>query len=151
MPDYVSLTCPSCAGKLEIKNDIERFACARCGIEHDVKRTGGIVSISPFVAGIKSGNTGVEKIDAGFEITRIKREVLGSQNNKTDKPKLFAFSDFVFAIGLIGIPTFIFKVFMDGIEFRYLLLFLVIFSPIFAQGWILRKQENKLKAEHETQ
>jgi len=151
MIDFFTLACTSCDTKFQISDSIKRFACARCGIEHDVKRTGGIVSISPFVEGIKNGNTGVEKIDAGIEITRIKTEVLGSQKNIKDKPKLFAFSDFVFAVGLIGIPIFIFKVFMDGIEFRYLLLFLMIFSPIFAQGWILRKQENKVKAEPETQ
>ena len=41
MADFVTLSCPSCGGKLEVTRDIERFACAHCGREHIVKRTGG--------------------------------------------------------------------------------------------------------------
>ncbi len=30
MADFVSLTCPSCNGKLQIGKDLERFACGCC-------------------------------------------------------------------------------------------------------------------------
>lgn len=49
MPDYDTLSCPSCGGKLEIPSDVDRFACARCGIEHIVERSGGMVSLAPVV------------------------------------------------------------------------------------------------------
>ncbi len=37
MPDFVTLSCPTCGGKLEITDNIERFACGYCGHEdnHD--------------------------------------------------------------------------------------------------------------------
>ena len=53
MADFVSLTCPSCNGKLQIGKDLERFACGYCGTECVVNRGGGIVSLSPVVEGLK--------------------------------------------------------------------------------------------------
>jgi len=41
----VKLTCNACGGKLEITDDIERFACGHCGNEWIVNRSGGIVSL----------------------------------------------------------------------------------------------------------
>lgn len=47
MSDFITLSCPSCGGKLQITDDIDRFACAHCGSEHIVRRSGGIVSLKP--------------------------------------------------------------------------------------------------------
>lgn len=33
MADFVSLTCPSCNGKLQIGQELDRFACGYCGTE----------------------------------------------------------------------------------------------------------------------
>lgn len=41
MADFVSLTCPSCKGKLQIGKDLDRFACGYCGTEFVVNRGGG--------------------------------------------------------------------------------------------------------------
>lgn len=41
MADFVSLTCPSCNGKLQIGKDLDRFACSYCGTEFVVNRGGG--------------------------------------------------------------------------------------------------------------
>lgn len=40
MADFVSLTCPSCNGKLQIGKDLEQFACGYCGTEFVVNRGG---------------------------------------------------------------------------------------------------------------
>jgi len=45
--DFVTLTCPSCGGKLQITQDIDHFACAHCGTEHTVRRSGGTISLAP--------------------------------------------------------------------------------------------------------
>jgi hypothetical protein len=47
MPGSISLTCPSCGHKLQITDEISRFACATCGNECLVIRGGGIVYLKP--------------------------------------------------------------------------------------------------------
>jgi hypothetical protein len=75
MADFITLTCLSCGGKLEITKDIERFACGYCGNEQIVKRGGGIVSLAPLVDEIKKIQTGVDKTSAELAITRLKNEI----------------------------------------------------------------------------
>ncbi len=41
----VTLSCPTCGRRIEIAEDVERFACASCGQEHQVVRGGGIVRL----------------------------------------------------------------------------------------------------------
>jgi hypothetical protein len=47
MGDFVTLTCPTCGGKLQITPDIDRFACTHGGNEHIVKRSEGMIAIQP--------------------------------------------------------------------------------------------------------
>ena len=53
MSAFVTLSCPSCGARLQIANDIDRFACAYCGAEHVVRRSSGLVSLAPVVAAIR--------------------------------------------------------------------------------------------------
>lgn len=75
MPELVTLTCPSCGAKLEIGEDIERFACRHCGNEHIVKRSGGTVSLMPVLEQIKKVRTGVDKTASELAIKRLKEEI----------------------------------------------------------------------------
>ena len=75
MADFVTLTCPSCGGRLEITKDVERFACAHCGQEHIVKRSGGMVSLSPVVDALKKVGVGVDKTAAELAIVRLQKEI----------------------------------------------------------------------------
>lgn len=75
MTDFVTLSCPSCGGKLEITKDIERFACAHCGQEHIVRRSGGIVSLSPVVDALNKVGVGVDKTAAELAIVRLQKEI----------------------------------------------------------------------------
>ena len=84
MAGYVALSCPSCGGKLEITEDIERFACAHCGREHIVIRGGGIVSLTPLVEGLRKVEIGVDKTAAELALERIPKELealLTEKNN----------------------------------------------------------------------
>jgi len=47
MSDFITLECPSCGGPLRIAGDIDHFACAYCGNEHVVRRSGSVVSLKP--------------------------------------------------------------------------------------------------------
>lgn len=67
MAEFVSLTCPSCGSKLQVGNDLERFACGYCGNELVVKRGGGIVSLSPVVEGLQRVERAVQHLDVGMQ------------------------------------------------------------------------------------
>ena len=75
MPDFFTLTCPSCGGKLQITNDIDRFACGHCGTEHIVKRGGGVVTLVPILNEIKNVSMGVDKTASELAIARLKKDV----------------------------------------------------------------------------
>lgn len=75
MSEFVSLTCPSCGGKLQIGHEVERFACGYCGSENVVKRGGGIVSLAPVIDEIKKVQAGVDKTASELAIRRLTPEV----------------------------------------------------------------------------
>jgi predicted RNase H-like nuclease (RuvC/YqgF family) len=75
MEDFVTLSCPSCGGKLQITNNVERFACASCGNEHLVLRKGGIISLLPLVAGLRKVQEGVDKTASELAIKRLREEI----------------------------------------------------------------------------
>jgi len=81
MSEFITLTCPSCGGKLQITNDIERFVCANCGTEMLVRRGGGIISLSPIIAEVEDVRRAAESTAAELAITRIQKEV-DSLNNQ---------------------------------------------------------------------
>jgi len=83
MPELVTLSCPSCGGKHNITNDIERFACGHCGREHVVKRAGGIVSLSPFIEALKKVEVGVDKTASELAINRLQREIDELRSQRT--------------------------------------------------------------------
>lgn len=72
MSEFITLSCPSCNGKLQITEDIERFACAHCGNEHMVKRSGGIVSLKPVFEAITKG---VDNTASELAIVRLDKEI----------------------------------------------------------------------------
>ena len=63
--DFITLSCPSCGGKLTITSDIERFACQFCGHEHIVRRSGGLVSLEPVVQVMKSIDSNINLVGVG--------------------------------------------------------------------------------------
>jgi predicted RNA-binding Zn-ribbon protein involved in translation (DUF1610 family) len=52
MAEFITLTCPTCGGKLQITEDIERFQCSHCGNDHLVKRFGGTITIAKIEIGL---------------------------------------------------------------------------------------------------
>lgn len=80
MSDYVTLSCPSCGGSLQITKDIERFSCAYCGNEHIVKRQGGVVSLIPVIETLQTIRAGTDKTASELAIARLKPEIEGIES-----------------------------------------------------------------------
>jgi predicted RNA-binding Zn-ribbon protein involved in translation (DUF1610 family) len=72
---FITLSCPSCGGKLKITQDMDRFACGFCGNEHIVRRSGGTVSLTPVVEGLRKVQSGVDKTASELAIVRLKQEI----------------------------------------------------------------------------
>ncbi len=75
MPDFVTLSCPTCGGQLQITEGIDRFACAHCGNEHLVKRGGGIIMLAPVVSGLANIQRGTDRTAIELTIRRLKEEI----------------------------------------------------------------------------
>ena len=85
MSEFVTLSCPSCGGKLQITSDVERFACAHCGKEHLVKRGGGIISIQPLMDGLVKVQAGVDKTASELAIVRLSKEIPALEKDRASK------------------------------------------------------------------
>jgi predicted RNA-binding Zn-ribbon protein involved in translation (DUF1610 family) len=77
--DFITLSCPSCGGKLQVSNSIDHFACANCGTEHIVRRGGGIVSLEQVMGGVKQG---VDKTASELAIVRLNKEIAELENQR---------------------------------------------------------------------
>lgn len=78
--EFVSLKCPSCAGKLDVYQDMERFACGYCGAEALVDRRGGSVSLKCLTAVIENVQRGTDKTAAELALTRLQKELVELQD-----------------------------------------------------------------------
>ena len=130
MSDFITLSCPSCGAKLEITQDIDRFACSNCGREHIVQRSGGIVSLSPVVDAINQVKSGVDKTAAELALTRLPREIAILANEKNNLlqthpyPEDISISNLVIAIIIGSIMLFI-SIFAFSNSSRYGFCFLI--------------------------
>lgn len=141
MSDFVTLSCPSCGGKLEITQDINRFACMHCGREHIVKRSGGIVSISPIMDAIKKVEIGVDKTVSELAITRIQKEIgetLTKRNaliKSSPRPKASPVFAVLPVLGCIISSTFLFLTSDSGVLERASAILII--GILFGVGLIL--------------
>lgn len=76
MTDFITLSCPSCRGKLKITGDINQFACEYCGNEFIVNRGENTISLAPIVDSINQVKQGVDRIAIELQIQRLQRERL---------------------------------------------------------------------------
>jgi len=84
MPDFISLTCPTCGGKLQITPDIERFACAHCGNEHLVRRGAGVVSLAPVVESMDGLRRATDRTASEMAIRRLNEELAAMEGSRAE-------------------------------------------------------------------
>lgn len=75
MPKFFTLSCPTCGSKLQIGNDLQRFACAFCGNEHIINREGGTISLFPVLESVERIQAGVDRTAIELTIARLERDV----------------------------------------------------------------------------
>ena len=75
MGDFVTLTCPTCGGKLQITPDIDRFACVHCGNEHIVKRSEGVIAIQPLAESLTGLKRATDRTASEMALRRLGEEL----------------------------------------------------------------------------
>ena len=82
MPDhFINLNCANCGAKLEVHDDMGRFACGYCGTEMLVQRRGGTVALHAVTEAIKNVQVGTDKTAAELAIARYETELKQLQGN----------------------------------------------------------------------
>ncbi len=137
--DFITLSCPSCGGKLTITSDIERFACQFCGHEHIVRRSGGLVSLEPVVQVMKSIDSNINLVGVGVNklgfssekqvaeqtITRLKGEIANISNEIGQYDNSSGCGTVVGTMMGIGFFALLILAIAKGWSFWLILLFLV--------------------------
>jgi predicted RNA-binding Zn-ribbon protein involved in translation (DUF1610 family) len=76
MPEnFINLSCANCGGKLDVYDDMERFACGYCGTEMIVQRRGGTVSLKAVTDAIERVQVGTDKTAAELALVRLRQEL----------------------------------------------------------------------------
>lgn len=139
MAEIIRLTCPTCGGKLEVTEDIERFACSYCGNEHVVIRRGGVVSLKPVVEQLEQVKVGTDRTASELALVRLEKEItqLAGQLNalQSSEGQWALFFVLCLVAGAILLPRGTFEV------FRWIL---IVLGIIFLAVW--RSGENKRSA-----
>lgn len=81
----VSLKCVSCGAALDITIDMDVFACAYCGTQQVVKRSGGAVSLRLVREAISRVQRGTDRTAAELAIRRINEELLGIAKERKER------------------------------------------------------------------
>jgi ribosomal protein S27E len=72
---FISLRCQNCGGKLDVYDDMERFACGHCGTEMIVQRRGGTIALKSVAEAIQKVQVGTDKTAAELAIARYDAEL----------------------------------------------------------------------------
>lgn len=102
MGAIIALTCTSCGAKLEITEDIDRFACAHCGTEHLVKRGGGIVSLAPVVEKLERVHEATSATARELTVARLEREISALQAEASKLARMIAADDITSTAALLN-------------------------------------------------
>lgn len=73
----LSLKCANCGAGLEIKQDISEFACGYCGIQQQVERSGGIVSLRRVEESLDDVKLGTNRTASELAIARLQADIAG--------------------------------------------------------------------------
>jgi hypothetical protein len=83
MSEIVTLTCPSCGGKLEISPDIDRLKCVHCGQEQLILHDGNQLFIRPLQDSISLLQQATSRNASEQAIQRIKAEIQELEDQKS--------------------------------------------------------------------
>jgi len=73
----LKLGCVNCGAPLEIRADLDVFACAYCGTQQQVQRQGGVVALRRVESAIRAVQRGTDRTAAELAMPRLQAELTG--------------------------------------------------------------------------
>jgi DNA-directed RNA polymerase subunit RPC12/RpoP len=108
----VSLKCENCGGRLDVGDDMERFACGYCGAEMVVQRRGGTVALKGVTEAIGKVQVGTDKTAAELAISRHEKELAELRGTQAELNRQvgeagvgIGCAGFLFVFGVVGLAT----------------------------------------------
>src|ERR1051325_912815 len=71
---FINLNCANCGAKLNVYDDMQRFACGYCGTEMVVQRRGGTVALKAVTEAIQKVQIGTDKTAAELALVRLRQD-----------------------------------------------------------------------------
>ncbi|HSD82778.1 MAG TPA: hypothetical protein VLG46_02910 [Anaerolineae bacterium] len=84
MSSLITLTCPSCGGRLEVTNNTERYVCAHCGNSHIVDPGERAESLAKEVETLKDVST-ILRLKDEIEVLEHRRSEIDEQVSESRK------------------------------------------------------------------
>jgi hypothetical protein len=81
---FINLGCANCGAKLDVYDDMERFACGYCGTEMAVQRRGGTVALKAVTDAIKQVQVGTDKTAAELALARLRQDLAALEARSAD-------------------------------------------------------------------
>lgn len=158
--DFITLSCPSCGGKLNVTPDIERFACQFCGHEHIVRRSGGMVSLEPVIQVMKNIDSNINLVGVGVNklgfssekqvaeqtINRLKGEIANISNEIGQYDNSSGCGTAIGTMMGIGFLALLILAIAKGWNFFLILLFLGLVGLMVWIAILAQKPDPKVKA-----
>ncbi len=105
---FVPLSCQNCGGRLEVYEDMTRFACAHCGSEMIAEHRGSTVILNSVQDALQKVQAGTDKTAAELAIVRLRQEISEKdqeiQQAETESETISR--GFLLSLGLIAILGF---------------------------------------------
>jgi DNA repair exonuclease SbcCD ATPase subunit len=139
MSNLITLTCPSCGGRLEVTNNTERYVCAHCGNSHIVDPGVRAESLASEVEALKN-ESAIRRLDSEIEDLEKRKQELQASAFTIKSPEieaalvkwLFVGLLIVVVIGIVAIGAQI----GNG---ENLALYLIVSAPLLAAAILLAK------------
>lgn len=71
---FITLSCQQCGGKIDVYDDMKRFACSFCGTEMMVQRRGNAVLLEKLTEVVAKAHISVDRASDEIETVRLTHE-----------------------------------------------------------------------------
>lgn len=107
--EFITLSCPSCGGKLDVNPKMEYLFCSYCGQKQMLRHHDGAVSLAPVLEVMEGVKSGVDKTASELAIVRLQKEIDEIEDEKEDlideypEPTTNVLFIVFFIVGILGI------------------------------------------------